>query len=119
MHSALVASQSPAFERLVNNGNLKEGQSYHAELENIEEETFTRFLQYAYTGKYDEGEVQAPPVDDEPVETIAAEPEPEPELVKSAYDSWGIRGSSSAKKNLKKKGTETTFRDEPKYFEPR
>lgn len=126
MHSALVASQSPAFERLVNNSNFKEGQSYHAELGNIEEETFIRFLQYAYTGKYDEGEVQAPPADKGPIEASAAgpgpEPEPEPEPVpkpvKPAYDSWGFGTSSSAKKNLKRKGPKTARWDEHTYVEP-
>jgi len=128
MHSALVASQSAAFERLVNNSNFKEGQNYRAELENIQEETFIRFLQYAYTGKYDEGEVQATPVDDEPIEAIAAEPEPEesepgpgpraepdpdPEAIKSADDSWGFPTSSSTK-GLKKKKQRGPIRTTPK-----
>lgn len=95
IHSALVASQSPAFERLVNNINFKEGQGCHADLENVEEETFIRFFQYAYTGKYDEGEVEPPPVDDEPTEPIGPEP---PEPVTSVEDSWGFGASSSSKK---------------------
>jgi len=51
IHSALVASQSPALDRLVN-GSFKEAQEYHAELESVDEETFALFVQYAYTGQY-------------------------------------------------------------------
>ncbi|KAK0617670.1 P-loop containing nucleoside triphosphate hydrolase protein [Immersiella caudata] len=104
MHSALVASQSPTFERLVNNTNFKEGQSCRVDLENVEEETFIRFSQFAYTGKYDEGEVEAPPVDDEPVN-----PPSEP-LAPAEDDSWGFGVTSTGKK---KKGKSGWTSDEP------
>ncbi|KAK1749604.1 hypothetical protein QBC47DRAFT_271518, partial [Echria macrotheca] len=49
--SALVAAQSPAFDRLIN-GECKEAEDYKAELDNIEEETLIYFVRFAYTGKY-------------------------------------------------------------------
>lgn len=49
----LVATQSPQFERLVN-GDFREASDFHVELENVEEETFVRFVQYAYTGRFDD-----------------------------------------------------------------
>ncbi|KAK0645423.1 hypothetical protein B0T16DRAFT_411146 [Cercophora newfieldiana] len=51
IHSALVAAQSPAFDRLVNS-EFKEAQDFHVELDNVEEDTFVRFVQFAYTGQY-------------------------------------------------------------------
>ncbi|KAK5651162.1 hypothetical protein OQA88_13209 [Cercophora sp. LCS_1] len=51
IHSVLLSNQSPAFERLVN-GGFKEAREYHAELDNVDGETFAAFVQYAYTGQY-------------------------------------------------------------------
>ncbi|KAK0645424.1 hypothetical protein B0T16DRAFT_492583 [Cercophora newfieldiana] len=51
IHPALVANQSLALERLVN-GNFKEAQECHSELESVDEETFIYFIQFAYTGSY-------------------------------------------------------------------
>jgi len=120
MHSALVASQSAAFGRLVNNANFKEGQTHHAELEKIEEETFIRFFQYAYTGKYDEGEVEPPPVDAEPAKptTVEADSWPEAGL---AISGWGFAASSSGKKkksNMKGKSTFSGWDDPVPEEEP-
>ncbi|KAK0646773.1 hypothetical protein B0T16DRAFT_458657 [Cercophora newfieldiana] len=51
MHSALVSAQSPALDCLVN-GDFKEALESHTVLDHVDEETFTLFSQYAYTGNY-------------------------------------------------------------------
>lgn len=53
MHRALVAQQSPVLDRLVN-GDFKEAQDLHAELEYVDQKTFHYFWQYAYNGDYGE-----------------------------------------------------------------
>ncbi len=52
IHSALVARQSRALDTLVN-GCFAEARNRHAVLESVEEEIFSLFTQYAYTGNYD------------------------------------------------------------------
>ncbi|KAK4150896.1 Rho-related BTB domain-containing protein 3 [Chaetomidium leptoderma] len=52
IHTALVACQSHALKTLVS-GNFSEARNGHAVLEAVDEQTFARFLQYAYTGDYD------------------------------------------------------------------
>ncbi|KAK0627891.1 hypothetical protein B0T14DRAFT_580174 [Immersiella caudata] len=52
MPSALVAAQSPAFQRLVNNRSFKEAQDQHSQLEHVDEKIFIRFIEFTYTGKY-------------------------------------------------------------------
>ncbi|KAK3305250.1 uncharacterized protein B0T15DRAFT_531742 [Chaetomium strumarium] len=49
MHRALVAHLSPVLAALVNNTNFKEARGAHAVLEEVDEQTFTLFAQYAYT----------------------------------------------------------------------
>ncbi|KAK5651163.1 hypothetical protein OQA88_13210 [Cercophora sp. LCS_1] len=94
MPSVLVAAQSPALERLVN-GEFKEAQDQHSHLQDIDEETFVRFIEYAYTGKYgdtndDDGLKEAKLLSligafsEDEIE-VAAEPEPEPEPVRSVW----------------------------------
>ncbi|KAJ4336139.1 hypothetical protein N0V87_005575 [Didymella glomerata] len=51
VHSKAVAGTSPVFDRLVN-GGLKESQDRIAEVDDIDPETFTRFLEYAYRRDY-------------------------------------------------------------------
>ncbi|KAF3035607.1 hypothetical protein E8E11_001876 [Didymella keratinophila] len=51
VHSKAVAGTSPVFDRLVN-GGLKESQDRFAEVVDIDPETFTRFLEYAYRHDY-------------------------------------------------------------------
>ena len=51
VHSKAIAGTSPVFDRLVN-GGLKESQDRVAEIEDIDPETFTRFLEYAYRRDY-------------------------------------------------------------------
>ncbi|KAL2022226.1 hypothetical protein VTK56DRAFT_5836 [Thermocarpiscus australiensis] len=53
LHSALVASLSPALDKLVN-GPFKEAAEGKAELRDVDEQTFIRFTEFAYTGDYAE-----------------------------------------------------------------
>ncbi|SPQ27194.1 85d318cb-82bd-4448-9ce0-4fa806733f74 [Thermothielavioides terrestris] len=52
VHSALVARQSRALGVLINNTNYKEARDAHVELEDVDEQTFVSFIQYAYTDAY-------------------------------------------------------------------
>ncbi|KAF2632641.1 hypothetical protein BU25DRAFT_417253 [Macroventuria anomochaeta] len=51
VHSKAVAATSPYFDRLVN-GGLSEAQSRTAEIEDVDPETFIRFMEYAYRRNY-------------------------------------------------------------------
>ncbi|PKS06814.1 hypothetical protein jhhlp_006889 [Lomentospora prolificans] len=51
LHSALVADQSRALNALVNSG-MRESKERCAVWEHIDEQTFLRFSQFAYTGDY-------------------------------------------------------------------
>lgn len=51
MHSRAIAATSPVFDKLVN-GGLKESQDRSAEIEDVDRETFIRFLEYAYRHDY-------------------------------------------------------------------
>jgi hypothetical protein len=53
MHSAVVESQSPALNAFVNNTNFTEARDGHAELQDVDEDTFIAFVQYAYTGAFE------------------------------------------------------------------
>ncbi|KAK5651694.1 hypothetical protein OQA88_11760 [Cercophora sp. LCS_1] len=130
MHSALVASQSPALDRLVN-GAFKEAREGNAELEDVDEETFIRFMYFAYTGRYGDVQERPDPVpapdttsdmptapegeakkDDAPAadsleESVEPEPEPEPKPV-SATLSWGA-GWQNAPLPTRKKITDSVI----------
>ncbi|KAJ4340390.1 hypothetical protein N0V95_007530 [Ascochyta clinopodiicola] len=51
VHSKAVAATSRYFDRLVN-GGLSESQSRSAKFDDVDPETFTRFMEYAYRGDY-------------------------------------------------------------------
>jgi len=51
VHTALVAEQSLALRALVS-GFLEEAQTGSATWEEVDEDTFARFAQFAYTGDY-------------------------------------------------------------------
>lgn len=51
VHSRAISATSPYFDRLVN-GSLSEAQSRSAELEDVDPDTFIRFLEYAYRRDY-------------------------------------------------------------------
>ncbi|KAH6842388.1 hypothetical protein B0I37DRAFT_392962 [Chaetomium sp. MPI-CAGE-AT-0009] len=53
MHSSVVEVQSPALNAFVNNTNFKEAGDRHATLEDVDEDTFISFIQYAYTGTFE------------------------------------------------------------------
>lgn len=52
LHSALVARQSRSLNALVN-GGMREASERCADWEEVDEQTFVRFSQFAYTGDYD------------------------------------------------------------------
>ncbi|KAL2069047.1 hypothetical protein VTL71DRAFT_15385 [Oculimacula yallundae] len=51
VHAAIVAKQSKALDALIN-GSMKEAFAGKAVFEDVEEDTFVRFCQFAYTGDY-------------------------------------------------------------------
>lgn len=51
VHAAIIAKQSKALDALIN-GSMKEAFSGKAIFEDIAEDTFIRFCQFAYTGDY-------------------------------------------------------------------
>lgn len=97
IHSALVAAQSPAFERLVNS-EFKEAQDRRAELEDVDEATFIRFVQYAYTGEYEDGLGDAPPDNGK---RHSAEDETKIEAEPGKQDAYGILDFSTMKSRKK------------------
>ncbi|GAB0142529.1 hypothetical protein EsHS_00003074 [Epichloe bromicola] len=81
IHTAIFAKQSRCLERLVN-GLMKEATEGKATWESVDEDTFVRFWQFAYTGDYEvwdepSGQIAAGSVAQ--VEEPPSEPEPEPE----------------------------------------
>ncbi|KAH6613678.1 hypothetical protein B0J18DRAFT_470015 [Chaetomium sp. MPI-SDFR-AT-0129] len=53
VHSAVVEKQSKVLNTFVNNTAFREANDGCAELTEVDEEVFTSFVQYAYTGDYD------------------------------------------------------------------
>jgi hypothetical protein len=51
LHAAIIAKQSKALDILIN-GPMGEASEGKATFEDIEEDTFIRFCQFAYTGDY-------------------------------------------------------------------
>lgn len=51
IHSALLSHQSPVLDKLVN-GGFAEAAEKCVKWDSVDEDTFVRFWQYAYTGKY-------------------------------------------------------------------
>ncbi|KAH7308955.1 hypothetical protein B0I35DRAFT_453549 [Stachybotrys elegans] len=64
LHSALVASQSPKLDRLLN-GQMKEAIERRVKFPHVDKDTFVRFGQYVYTGWYDEAQPEKRPVSEE------------------------------------------------------
>ncbi|KAI2620645.1 hypothetical protein GGS26DRAFT_303592 [Hypomontagnella submonticulosa] len=78
MHSELVARMSKPLDTLVK-GEWEEGKKEAAEWPEIDEGTFVRFCEFAYTGDYKAADpfedIPTPPEEDEPtVEVVAARP---------------------------------------------
>ena len=55
IHAALVTQVSKPLDRMIN-GYMSEAQEGFAELKEVDEGTFVRFIQWAYNGYYDAGE---------------------------------------------------------------
>ncbi|PHH79274.1 hypothetical protein CDD80_5269 [Ophiocordyceps camponoti-rufipedis] len=53
IHSTLVARQSPVLDRLINGDSFKESKDQEVIWKDVDEKTFVRFCQFAYTGNYD------------------------------------------------------------------
>ncbi|KAK4445485.1 hypothetical protein QBC34DRAFT_384284 [Podospora aff. communis PSN243] len=120
--SILVAAQSPVLDRLVN-GEFNEAQCRESRLEDIEEETFIRFIEYAYTGSYGDADNQlkavvgAYPTPSKPVSmrdpwssslaALADSPAEEAPLAVED-DHWGFAVARSSKKVKKGKKGESS-----------
>ncbi|KAL9125882.1 MAG: hypothetical protein Q9217_004981 [Psora testacea] len=124
VHSALIAYHSKPLNVLVN-GEMKEAKEGCTPLEEVDEQTFVRFTQYAYTGDYvtadpeilldssaiattDSAQNEAPPDLNRPdvvAEWVPAEDEPEePPEIHAAFDELGWGSSQISEKDKKEKG---------------
>lgn len=119
VHAATIAKQSQALDVLIN-GPMKEAQTGIARLEDVDENTFIRVCQFAYTGDYetpvfiqrpesglpDKASSVWPPPNgsaNEPgeiVEELEPEPVPEAEAPVAETDDWSF-GLKRAKKHKK------------------
>jgi hypothetical protein len=72
LHSAIVASQSPKFDKLLN-GKMKEAIERRVKFPDVDKETFVRFGQYVYTGWYDEAQPQKRPGSEDSIGLQAVE----------------------------------------------
>ncbi|KAK4139770.1 uncharacterized protein C8A04DRAFT_32734 [Dichotomopilus funicola] len=52
IHTAIITKLSPVLEVFVNDTRFKEANEGQADLKDVDEETFTSFVEYAYTGNY-------------------------------------------------------------------
>jgi hypothetical protein len=126
VHAAVISKQSKALDVLIN-GPMAEASDGKAIFEDIQEDTFIRFCQFAYTGNYTTPEfthkpaVEPPDIcpsvalshdasatdrDDsrpieEPIEEpsieLESEPVPEPEPVPDDNEFWGLKPKNSKK----------------------
>ncbi|KAL7946442.1 hypothetical protein V8C42DRAFT_36531 [Trichoderma barbatum] len=80
IHSALFAYQSPVLEKLAN-GSFSEAAEKCVKWKAVEEDTFIRFWQYTYTGKY----TAAPPVIGLRSESDASQEPPPPSPPTSGF----------------------------------
>ena len=115
VHAAIIAKQSKALNALIN-GSMKEAFAGKAVFEDIDEDTFIRFCQFAYTGDYttpdfiDVPTVEPPdivqpaisddgePVPHEPVpEPVPDEPELYEPVPEPAEIGWGMIGEKPKK----------------------
>jgi hypothetical protein len=104
LHKALVAHQSLSLNVLVN-GHLKEAQEQCAVWEEVAEDTFVRFSQFAYTGDYE-----------------APEPPSHKQSLQSFHPGSGrdsIRSTSSTGKKLGRKESSSWRRFRDLYSGPR
>ncbi|POR39025.1 Uncharacterized protein TPAR_00775, partial [Tolypocladium paradoxum] len=87
IHSALVAHQPRALDTMVN-GGMREAQDGYATWDHVDEQTFIRFSQYAYTGDYD-------PTDPEASTTTHTRPNEGNRLAVSDEDNYQAAAAAS------------------------
>lgn len=121
VHAAIVAKQSKALDALIN-GSMKEAFARKAVFEDIEEDTFIRFCQFAYTGDYTTPDfIHIPAVElpdiappailddtdhDEPVGDVPVVEEP----VVEVQDDFGLGTAAQRPKKLKKPSKSSRLR---------
>jgi hypothetical protein len=127
VHAAVIAKQSKALDVLIN-GPMAEASDGKAIFEDIQEDTFLRFCQFAYTGNYTTPEFTHNPAvedispsvaisydasttdrDDSRTIVLSPDPEPdplpEPELTPTDADNiWGYKPKKSKKTKIPSKG---------------
>ncbi|OPB42063.1 hypothetical protein A0O28_0031800 [Trichoderma guizhouense] len=108
IHSALFTCQSPVLERLAN-GNFSEATEKCVKWPSVDEDTFIRFWQYTYTGKY----TAAPPVSVAIQSKAEAIPEPTPLRIQppmpALFDSLPPIARSETPEELKRKALWSAF----------
>ena len=106
VHAAIIAKQSKALNALIN-GSMKEAFAGKAVFEDIDEDTFIRFCQFAYTGDYTTPDfVQTPAVEMPDIvrpallndgEPVPDEPVPHGPVPEPAESGWGTIGQKPKK----------------------
>lgn len=110
IHTALVAKQSPALNSLVS-GSMEEAQTKMAIWEDVDEETFGLFAQFAYTGDYTppsfvKGSSRRSSIGDEPNGKLPAVTAYGRQILAEAEENDYF---SSSKRDKKKKKRASTF----------
>ena len=77
IHAALVTQVSKPLDRMIN-GYMSEAQEGFAEIKEVDEGTFVRFIQWAYNGEYEPGEFK---IDDSCIDQVPDGAEVPPEEV--------------------------------------
>ncbi|KFY46960.1 hypothetical protein V494_00253 [Pseudogymnoascus sp. VKM F-4513 (FW-928)] len=136
VHAAAIAKQSHALDALIN-GPMKEAQTRIVRFEDVHEDTFIRFCQFAYTGDYeppvfiqrpesgfqekDSSQWLPPTIDTNEPGEVAEEPEPEPAPepavaeAEPVYLSFGVKRPKKNKKSPKSRVLRDSF--ETKTFD--
>ncbi|KAK4059754.1 hypothetical protein Trihar35433_10570 [Trichoderma harzianum] len=108
IHSALFTCQSPVLERLAN-GNFAEATDKCVKWTSVDEDTFIRFWQYTYTGKY----TAAPPVsvaiESKPEATPKVQPPPKQPPIPALFDSRRPPPKTVTPEELKRKALWKAF----------
>jgi hypothetical protein len=105
LHSALVASQSPKLDKLLN-GHMKEAIERKVKFPHVDKDTFVRFSQYVYTGWYDEAQPEKRLASEDPTGLQATEQASERQPLKAkksaktrALDPWDTENTKKSKRS--------------------